>query len=410
MAHFDRAAPGWRGRRSGLVRLGIAGLAALTLGACSVGDIGSSFSGFGGRTATDPNMLPAAAGQTFGKGPVRVALLLPLSGDPALATVGMSMANAAQLAVEYIEKTPTLQHNISVVLKDTGPTPAGATQAASQAVQEGASLILGPLRAEQVTAAGAVARAAGIPVIGFSNNSGAASPGVYLLNVLPETEVRRSMAYVKAQGKRAFAGVFPTTDFGRIQEGAFRQAAADLGFNARAVYNFASEAEARSVVQQLVPLLQGGQIDALFLPDRATAPSFGVLLEEAGIPAGSVQIIGSADWNGDPAIASTPYLVGAVHPAVDDAGYQSLLGEYQTRFGGTPHALATIAYTATILANASSLALGTPRYDRAQLTLPGGFNGRDGVFRFLPDGRSEYALVIKQVTLGGAAIIDGAKL
>src|SRR5690606_35218324 len=125
---------------------------------------------------------------------------------------------------------------------------------------------------------------------------------------------------------------------------------------------------------------------------------------------GSVQIIGSADWNADPAIASTPYLVGAVYPAVDDAGYQALLPQYQQRFGGTPHALATIAYTATILANASSLAMGTPRYDRAQLTLPGGFNGQDGVFRFLPDGRSEYALVIKQVTLGGAAIIDGAKL
>ena len=411
MADLDRAAPGSRGHRSGLARLAMAGLATLTLGACSVGDIGSSFSGFGTLGGnSDPNALPAAAGQTFGTGPVRVALLLPLTGDPSLAAVGTSMANAAQLAVEYIERTPTLQQNISVVLKDTGPTPAGATQAASQAVQEGASLILGPLRAEQVTAAGAVARAAGIPLIGFSNNSGASSPGVYLLNVLPETEVRRSMAFVKAQGKRAFAGVFPNTDFGRIQEGAFRQAAADLGFNARAVYNFSSETEARGVVQQLVPLLQGGQIDALFLPDRATAPSFGVLLEEAGIPAGSVQIIGSADWNADPAIASTPYLVGAVYPAVDDAGYQTLLPQYQQRFGGTPHALATISYTATILANASSLAMGTPRYDRAQLTLPGGFNGQDGVFRFLPDGRSEYALVIKQVTLGSAAIIDGAKL
>ena len=410
MAYFDRAAP-TKGRGFRLMRLGMAALSALTLGACSVGSIGNfdGFGGFGGG-ATDPNALPAAAGQTFGKGPVRVALLLPLSGDPALATVGTSMANAAQLAVEYIERTDTLADNISIVLKDTGPTAAGATQAASQAVQEGASLILGPLRADQVTAAGAVARTAGIPIIGFSNNSGAASPGVYLLNVLPETEVRRSMRFVQAQGKRAYAGVFPTTDFGRIQEGAFRQAAADLGLNARAVYNFSSEAEARNVVQQLVPLLQAGQIDTLFLPDRATAPSFGVLLEEAGIPAGTVQIIGSADWNGDAAIASTPYLSGAIFPAVDDAGYQALLPEYQARFGGTPHALATISYTATILANATSLATGNPRYDRAQLTLPGGFNGRDGVFRFLADGRSEYALVIKQVTLGGAAIIDGAKL
>lgn len=410
MTQTKRAAGSPTATRRSFMALGMAALS-LTLAACSSG----SFD-FGGPTLPGPGAadtttaLPAATGKTFGTGPVRVALLLPLSGDASLATVGTSMANAAELAVEYVEKTGSLPGNITIVLKDTGPTPAGATQAASQAVQEGASVILGPLRAEQVTAAGAVARAAGIPVIGFSNNSGAASPGVYLLNVLPETEVRRSTAYAKAQGKRAFAGVFPTTDFGRIQEGAFRQAAADLGLNARAVYNFSSEEEARSVVAQLVPLLQQGQIDTLFLPDRATAPSFGVLLEEAGVPTGTVQIIGSADWNGDAAIASTPYLAGSIFPAVDDAGFQALAAEYRARFGTDPHPLATIAYTAAILANNSALALGTPKYDRAQLTIRNGFNGRDGVFRFLTDGRSEYALVIKQVTLGGATIVDGAKL
>lgn len=407
MTERVRVEPSFAGRRR-LVRLSLGMVATLALGACSVGSLGN-LGGFGGGSS-DPNVLPRATGQTFGKGPVRVALLLPLSGDPRLTQVGSSMANAAQLAIEYIEKSDTLPDNITIVLKDTGDGTGGATQAASQAVQEGASLILGPLKAEQVTAAGAVARAAGIPVIGFSNNSGAAAPGVYLLNVLPETEVRRSMSFVRGQGKRAYAGVFPNTDFGRIQEGAFRQAAADLGLNVRAVYNFSSEAEARTIVQQLVPLLQGGQIDTLFLPDRATAPSFGVLLEEAGIPTGTVQIVGSADWNTDPNIANTPYLSGAIYPAVDDAGYQALLPEYQARFGAAPHAFATISYTAAILANASSLAMGTPRYDRAQLTLPGGFNGRDGVFRFLPDGRSEYALVIKQVTLGGATIIDAARL
>ncbi len=407
MTERVRVEPSFAGRRR-LVRLSLGMVATLALGACSVGSLGN-LGGFGGGSS-DPNVLPRATGQTFGKGPVRVALLLPLSGDPRLTQVGSSMANAAQLAIEYIEKSDTLPDNITIVLKDTGDGTGGATQAASQAVQEGASLILGPLKAEQVTAAGAVARAAGIPVIGFSNNSGAAAPGVYPLNVLPETEVRRSMSFVRGQGKRAYAGVFPNTDFGRIQEGAFRQAAADLGLNVRAVYNVSSEAEARTIVQQLVPLLQGGQIDTLFLPDRATAPSFGVLLEEAGIPTGTVQIVGSADWNTDPNIANTPYLSGAIYPAVDDAGYQALLPEYQARFGAAPHAFATISYTAAILANASSLAMGTPRYDRAQLTLPGGFNGRDGVFRFLPDGRSEYALVIKQVTLGGATIIDAARL
>ena len=125
---------------------------------------------------------------------------------------------------------------------------------------------------------------------------------------------------------------------------------------------------------------------------------------------GAIQIIGSADWNGDQAIMNTPWLAGGLYPAVDDAGYQALLPLYQAKFGGQPHPFVTLAYTAVVLANVSSLSLGTPRYDRAQLTTPGGFNGRDGVFRFLQDGRSEYALVIKKVTVGGAQLVDGPKI
>lgn len=391
-----------------LTRLAGAASVTLVLAACSVG--GMMNFPVGGGASADPTALPAATGTVFGKGPVRVALLLPLTGQSTLKTVGTSMANAAQLAVESIEKSDTLPDNITVILKDTGSTAAGAAQATSQAIQEGASLILGPLRADQVTAAGAVARSAGIPVIGFSNNSGAAGPGVYLLNVLPESEVRRSMGYAQKKGRKAFAAIFPKTDFGTIQEGAFRQAGADLGLNIRATYSFGSETDARNLIAEIAPLLKAGQIDALFLPDRSTAPSFGALLQDAGIVAGSVQIIGSADWNADSTIAASPYLTGAIYPAVDDAGFLTLSAEYQQKFGTTPHVLATIAYTAVILANASSLANATPKYDRALLTASAGFTGRDGVFRFLSDGRSDYALVIKQVTAGGASTIDGPKL
>ena len=393
-------------------RLALGGLLALALSACSSISL-ERFGSFGGDATSDGTAasdLPLAQGQTFGTGPTRVALLLPLTGDPAVTAVGISMSHGAELAMDYIASNASIADNITLVLKDTGTTPQGATAAASQAVSEGASLILGPLRADQVTAAGAAARAAGVPVIGFSNNSGAAGPGVYLLNVLPESEVKRSMAYVQKLGKKAFAGIFPTNDFGRIQQGAFTQASSELGITVRAVYNFKTEDEARGLVEQLAPLLQQGQIDALFIPDRATAPSFATLFEQAGVPQGQIQFIGSADWNGDTNIENSPYLAGAVFPAVDDAGYQALLPLYQQKFGGTMHAFATIAYTATILANSSALAQGSPKYDRTQLTTPGGFKGRDGIFRFLPDGRSEYALVIKQVSIGGSAVAEGSKL
>jgi ABC-type branched-subunit amino acid transport system substrate-binding protein len=391
--------------------LGIA--ASMLLAACTPAavDFGAStLSPPGGIGRGQPDALPMAAGDTFGTGPVRVALLLPLTGDPGIANVGISMANASRMAIDFVTQNPRIGDNITIVLKDTGVTPGGAAQRAQEAVGEGASLILGPLKADQVSAAGAVAKSAGIPLIGFSNNTGAAAPGIYLLNVLPEVEARRSLTYVKSKGKQAIAAIFPTTSFGKIQQGAFTQAAADLELRPRGIYNFSSEAEARTVVAQLIPQLKSGAVDALFLPDRATAPSFAALLEQAGVPKGNLTIIGSADWDGDTTIPQAPYLAGAVYPAVDDSGYQALKPDYQAKFGSVPHPLATVAYTATILANVSALSKGTPRYDRAQLTTPGGFNGRDGVFRFLPDGRSEYALIMKQIMPGGAQPVDGPKL
>ncbi|MEO8758571.1 MAG: penicillin-binding protein activator [Devosia sp.] len=386
----------------------LGGLSLLTLSGCTgAGFDFPNFPSFGGPT---PPSGPVAQGQVFGTGPVRVAMLLPLSGDANLSAVAVSMQNGAQMAMEFIAANAQMTDNITLVVKDTGPSAQGAAAAASQAVQEGASLILGPLKAEQVNAAGGVARSAGLNLIGFSNNSGAAQPGVYLLNVLPESEVKRSIGYAKSQGQRAFAGIFPNNGFGQIQQAAFQQAASDLGVRVVANYNFGSETDARNVMAQLAPTLLAGQIDTLFLPDRATAPSFGALLGEAKVPAGGILIIGSADWNGDPTILSAPYLNGAIYPAVDDAGYQALLPQYQQKFGGAPHPFVTIAYTAVILANATSLANAQPRYDKALLTAPAGFNGRDGVFRFLADGRSEYALVIKKIGAGGASVVDGAKL
>ena len=347
-------------------------------------------------------------GQSFGNGPVRVALLLPLTGDAALAAVGISMANAAQLAMDYVQASPKIGDNITLVLKDTGATAQGAEAQASAAVAEGAALILGPLRADQVEAAGAVAKTANIPLIGFSNNSTAAAPGVYLLNVLPETEAHRSLGYALAHGRKAIAGVFPNTDFGRVQQAAYQQTMSGLGLMSRGTFTFNSQNDMHNAVAQLAPQLSSGGIAALFMPDRATAPAVAALLQQAGVPQGKALLIGSADWDNDPTIAATPYLAGAIYPTVDDAGYRALSAEYTAKFGSTPHPLSTIAYTAVILANAAPLA--NARYGAAQLTMPGGFNGRDGVFRFLPSGQSQYALVVKQVAAGGAQRIDGPKL
>lgn len=396
----------WAGRS--LMVLGMAALAS-----CSNFSLPST-SGFTNPLAQNQNnipltgALPGAIGQSFGTGPVRVALLLPMTGE--LASVGQSMANSAQLAIDFIASSDTMGDNITLVIKDTAGDSNVAAQKANEAVSEGASLILGPLRAEGARSAGAVARAAGIPVISFSNNSGAAAPGVYLLNVLPEVEAKRSLSYAQTLGKNSVAAIVPKTTFGQIHEGALRSAASELGMNVSAVYQFGTEAEARAAVSQMTPFLLDGSIDTVFMPEPSTAPSFGALLTEAGVDKGSLTIIGSVDWDSDPGITQTANLVGAIYPDLDDAGFNALRPEYEAKFGTTPHPFATLVYTSVLLANSPALAQSQPRYDAAQLTRPSGFNGRDGVFRFDATGRSQFALAMKQIVVGSAQQVDGPKI
>src|SRR5690606_25944713 len=111
----------------------------VSLAACAPIQLGSRVLDFGGpvgppdqpgQMTQNPVLQPSGPSQSFGRGPVQVALLLPLSGDPALAGIGQSLANASRLAIGFIEANPNIAENITITLRDTGGSVAGATAAA----------------------------------------------------------------------------------------------------------------------------------------------------------------------------------------------------------------------------------------------------------------------------------------
>jgi ABC-type branched-subunit amino acid transport system substrate-binding protein len=95
------------------------------------------------------------AGTTIGNGPVKVALILPMTGAGQGAVVAQSMRNAAELALGEFQGS-----DLTLLVKDDNGTPEGAQAAAQQALAEGAELIIGPLFAGAVQAAGQAARRA----------------------------------------------------------------------------------------------------------------------------------------------------------------------------------------------------------------------------------------------------------
>ena len=201
------------GRRRRLLS-GALALAALGIGGC----IGGGLGGVDGPLAQAPPQ-PANDGRTIGRGSVKVAMILPLTGQGAVP--GTSLRNAAELAIVEFQNP-----DLTILVKDDRGSPDGARQAAEEALAEGAELFIGPLFAGSVQAAGQVAKQAGKPVIAFSTDSTVASRGVYLLSFLAQEEVDRIIGYASAQGRRSFAALVPDNTYGNVVEASFREAAA----------------------------------------------------------------------------------------------------------------------------------------------------------------------------------------
>src|SRR3954462_8840818 len=176
---------------------------------------------------------PAASGSTIGTGSVKVALILPFSAQGQGAIVAQSLRNSAEMALSEFQSP-----DVTILVKDDHGTAEGARAAATQAVSEGAELIVGPLFAGSGQAAGQVARQSGRPVIAFSTDAGVATRGVYLLSFLAQAEVDRIVDYAAAQGKRSVAALIPSTTYGSVVEAQFREATARRGLRVAAVEHY----------------------------------------------------------------------------------------------------------------------------------------------------------------------------
>ncbi|MDE2363018.1 MAG: penicillin-binding protein activator [Hyphomicrobiales bacterium] len=342
----------------------------------------------------------APSGPTIGTGPVRVALIAPLTQNGNPSVIGVSLRNAVDLAV-----SETGANDITVLVKDDMSTADGARAAAQAAVAEGADLIIGPLFASGVREAGRIARTAGKPVIAFSTDSSVASHGVYLLSFLVESYVDRIVDFASSRGKKSIAALVPENDYGNVALGELQTAAARAGMRVAAIERY-KPGQAAQAVKNIAAL--GDQIDSLFIPEQAEAmPAIGRQLQAANIDTRRVQILGTGLWN-DTRALGVPALQGAWFSAPENGGFNAFAARYRTKFNSDPTRLATLAYDATTLAIALSRAQGSARYSDAVLTNPAGFNGADGVFRFRPDGLNERGLSVLQIGNGSTTVVSPA--
>ncbi len=367
---------------------------------------------------------------------IRVALLLPLSGSNA--HLGEAMLNAAQLALfDFADD------NLELLFYDTKGTPEDAIDAASMAIGDSASVILGPLLSSSVRALAPQALAANVAVLSFSNDSSVAGEGVYTMGFYPNAEVARVVSFARSRGILRFAALVPDNDYGVAVVGTLRSAAVaadaqvtrvryydpaagDLSDNVRALADYDARRKAlltqrkelekqdndvaRRALKRLEKMQTIGELpfDALLLADGGTRlQTIAAWLPFYDIDPSKIRILGTGLWD-EPGVGAEPALVGGWFAASSPTARTDFEHQYEKIYGQKAPRRATLAYDATLLAVLLARKKGGADFTVQALTTPSGFVGSDGIFRLLADGRVERGLAVMQISRHGAKVISVA--
>lgn len=369
----------------------------LGLSACQSANIGTATEGLNETEALTAELTPDPQGEVFGQGPVRVSLLIPQTAAGNAATVASEIRNGALLAMQDFG-----QGNFQLVIKDTKAMAADAQQTASEAIDEGSSVIIGPLFSSSVTAASAVTQPAGRTIIAFSNDSSVARRGVYLLSYTQQADTRRMIAYAISRGSRSIHAFLPNSPVGTIQEAALRELGGRAGVTINISRYERSGPGIETAVREAAVSIQSA--DSIYLPEGGQVPEV-ILggLTRAGVSLEGKQLLGSGQW--ESVKFGNPIFEGALYTGRDVTNFTAFSSRYEAAYNAKPGVFAALGYDSITLV-ASLLRSRGPAQAFAPQTLENrrGFAGINGIFRFNPDGTAERGLAIYRVSNGAGTI------
>lgn len=330
----------------------------------------------------------------------KVALLLPLSGPNA--QIGQALLDSAQMALFDLA-----DERFELLPRDTKGTPAGAADAARQAVAEGARLILGPLFGPEVAAVRPIAQNAAVDVLAFTNDWTQAGNGVYVMGFVPADQVNRVVGFARSRGITRYVALAPRNAYGDAVVGALQNSVRQLGGTVAQIERYdpaspdlaqpARQAAQAGVQPQAIMLAEGGP----------RAQGLAAALASGGAYTQQVRLLGTGLWD-DPTLGQEPALVGGWFAAPAPQARADFEQRFEQTYGRKPPRIATLSYDATAIVSVLAK-MGSPvGLDRTALNNPGGFEGIDGLFRLRPNGLVERGLAVLEVTPAGSRVLDPA--
>jgi hypothetical protein len=361
--------------------------------------------------ACDPIAMTSASGNTGQRidpdAPVQVALLVPGgSGAGTDSLLASNLENAARLAISDLNGV-----RIDLRVYNTGADPVRAASVASQAVADGAKIILGPLFGEAANAAGVAVAGQNVNVLAFSNNTSIAGGNVFVLGATFQNTANRLVQYSGRQGVSRYAIVHGDDVSGEAGRDAIATAVRNNGAQVSSTESYPlSQQGIVSSAGRIAASTKSGGADAVFMTAGVNAdlPILATALPEAGINPADTQYIGLTRWSAAPQALALPGLQGGIF-TLPDQGMQNLFeSRYAAAYGNNPHPLAGLAYDG-IAAIGALVAKGNANaLTKRALTSPQGFQGTAGIFRLLSNGQNERGLAVATVRNNSVVVLEAA--
>ncbi|MEX1035859.1 MAG: penicillin-binding protein activator [Sneathiella sp.] len=376
-----------------------------------------------------PPVVGLRAPEPITADPVKIAILLPLSGSTA--AVGNDLLRAANIALFDLAND-----KLQLLPFDTRGTSRGAESAAAEALVAGAQLILGPLFSSSVGPVRDLAQGRGVNVITFSTDTTVAGDGVYVMGLTVGQQIKRAMEFAYRQGLFNFAVLAPDSPYGDAVVRNVDETTTALGLSLDrtvrypvnvaagsqelheiakilgdyelrqrelakeiALHENREDDESKALVKRLEKLDTFGEVsfDALIIPEGgARLKELASLLSYYDIDPEVVQFIGTGLWE-DPSLSAEPALVGGWFSAPSPDKAAAFRKRFDSLYGYQPSRIASLAYDAMALAGIMATDPEDIRFKREAIENPSGYTGYDGIFRFPENGVAERGLAVLEV-------------
>lgn len=365
---------------------------------------------------------------------IKVALLLPFSGKHK--KLGWSLFNAASISLFDNDHN----HIVELVLFDSKETSKETEDAFERIIASGIKVVIGPVFSRSLPKIEKKAKDNEITVISLSNNQALSKRtnsdgGVFLAGILPESQMDRVVEYAMDKGKFNFATIAPNSQYGRTISTLFSRVARDRDGNMiTSEFYSANGRDVDRVVARVVKAfslpanltLEKGKLkkdvkisyrdriypQVIFIPQSGKMLSkITSALKKYNRDERDFQIVGTSQWD-DASTLKDTNLLGAWFPAPVHDRFRNFERAYHAKFKKYPPRISSIIYDLTAAVIEVSNRKGRLRapeisdfvnYEKEPFN---GFDGIDGLFRFLPNGLVQRNLAIIQVGNGKFDIID----